>query len=178
MRFSLIPLPFAHRANGSFSFVRLFMKKQTKRPKWTCPSLQKRDLGRWERDVAWMSVVWMGTRVTRRGEDWQLGWMLKQMARLRGAVDKWGIGCLIGEEDGFCYWTAEAWTSKDWMLKDWTSNDFTSKDWTSKDRTLKTSKQHQLWPDVKRLNNRKYPTSNGVLNVKKDWTANLNIENV
>jgi hypothetical protein len=27
--FSLNSLPFAHRANGSLSFVRLFMKKQT-----------------------------------------------------------------------------------------------------------------------------------------------------
>ncbi len=28
-RFSLIRLPFAHRANGSLSFVSLFTKKQT-----------------------------------------------------------------------------------------------------------------------------------------------------
>jgi hypothetical protein len=28
-RFSLNSLPFAHRANGSLSFVRLFMQKQT-----------------------------------------------------------------------------------------------------------------------------------------------------
>ncbi len=44
-RFSLIRLPFAHRANGSLSFVRLLTKKQTewsvcKRTKRTCPSME------------------------------------------------------------------------------------------------------------------------------------------
>jgi hypothetical protein len=49
-RFSLICLPFPHRANGSLSFIRLLMKKQTlsvckrtkltKQTKLTCPSMR------------------------------------------------------------------------------------------------------------------------------------------
>jgi hypothetical protein len=44
MRFSIVRLPFAHRASVSLSFVRLLTKKQTEvillqRTKQTCPSL-------------------------------------------------------------------------------------------------------------------------------------------
>jgi hypothetical protein len=49
-RFSLIRIPFHHRANGSFSFVRLLTKnKQRKlsvcnRAKWTCPSMEMKNV--------------------------------------------------------------------------------------------------------------------------------------
>jgi hypothetical protein len=61
-RFSLIRLPFAHCANGSSSFVRLFMKKKPKlsfckRNKRTCPCMRRLNVKRYIiKKILWQAI--------------------------------------------------------------------------------------------------------------------------